>query len=81
MSKRLPFSNVMMADVRYRLSLSLCDVHTSHLQPICGTPVLVPVPQNVRVGIFFLQTLRTIVKKNLSILIDYELAMPYALHY
>ena len=81
MSKRLPFSNVMMADVRYRLSLSLCDVHTSHLQPICGTPVLVPVSKKVSVGIFFLTNFKDDGEKNLSILIDYELAMPYALHY
>jgi len=32
---------------RRRLSFLSGDVHTSQLQPIMGTPLLVPVPRNV----------------------------------
>jgi hypothetical protein len=44
---RLP-SISTIADVRRRLSRGSLERHTSHWQPIVGTPCDVPVPRNVK---------------------------------
>ena len=43
-----------MAEVRKRLSHKSVEQQTSQWQPICGTPVLVPVPKNLNRGINYL---------------------------
>ena len=47
MRMRRPPSVSSRAEVRKRRSRASGDVQTGHVQPIWGTPVLVPVPRNV----------------------------------
>jgi hypothetical protein len=47
------FSSVVtITEERKRLSLGFSEVHTSHVQPITGTPWEVPVPKNFNFILF-----------------------------